>query len=62
VTDQSRHRSLREQWHAYDDRPPVARWTSRISMILGMVLAVVAFAAAAVGAAALFAVLLRAMF
>ena len=35
-----RRKTLAEQWAEYGTRPPVARWASRVSMIIGLLIAV----------------------
>lgn len=32
-------KTLGEQWRGYADRPPIARWVSRFSMVIGVLIA-----------------------
>jgi hypothetical protein len=34
-------RTIPEQWHDYGSRPPIARWTARTSLIVGVAFSVV---------------------
>lgn len=41
--------SLREQWDSYSTRPPVARWTARMSMVVGVAIGTAIVATLAAG-------------
>jgi hypothetical protein len=41
--------NLREQWDSYGARPPVARWTARVSMVVGVAIGIAIVATLAAG-------------